>query len=155
MEKPPPSKGLLIDDDDAVCELFVYCFKDMNWTWDVCTTARAGIAKIHAINNGYDVIVLDLGLPDCNGLETVKLIRAGSNAPIVVQTGGSTEDVEQQREALGVYGILAKGSMNFSRVRDSVLGAVGQWRAKRYELAVAVMSETKRKFRETFLKDQG
>ena len=42
----------------------------------------------HLKNNQYDIVLLDLGLPDSNGIETVqKVSQVNPNIPIVVLTG--------------------------------------------------------------------
>lgn len=53
---------------------------------DIAGTAKAGLQKIH--KNEYDLIILDLGLPDMGGLEICKLLRdEGVATPILILTG--------------------------------------------------------------------
>jgi len=52
---------------------------------DVATTGKEGTHR--ALNGGYDVILLDLHLPDQNGYEICKAIRAAEvNAPVLILT---------------------------------------------------------------------
>lgn len=51
-------------------------------------TAHAGL---DAVNNDADLIILDLHLPDIDGLELIKTLRSISNVPILVETESNTE----------------------------------------------------------------
>ena len=49
--------------------------------------ASTGMAGVGAVNNSHpDLIILDLGLPDIDGLDVCKRIRAATAAPIIVLT---------------------------------------------------------------------
>jgi two-component system sensor histidine kinase UhpB len=56
-----------------------------------------------------DVIVLDLGLPDADGLETLVAARElAGNAPIVVLTGSDDADIGQRVLRAGADGFVSK-----------------------------------------------
>ena len=56
-----------------------------------------------------DVIVLDLGLPDADGLETLVAARElAGNAPIVVLTGSEDADIGQRALRAGADGFVSK-----------------------------------------------
>jgi two-component system, OmpR family, alkaline phosphatase synthesis response regulator PhoP len=55
-------------------------------------TAGDGASALHAVRTRQpDLVVLDLGLPQVDGLEVMRTIRAGSSTPIVVLTARDTE----------------------------------------------------------------
>lgn len=57
-----------------------------------------------------DLTILDLNLPDINGIDVLREIRSvAPQAPVIILTGAGTEDMEQQARALGVTDILKKG----------------------------------------------
>ena len=55
-------------------------------------TLTSGIKKIY--NNNYDLILLDLNLPDSRGYSTYKSVQQITDTPILVITGESAETFE-------------------------------------------------------------
>ena len=55
--------------------------------YEVVTAADGGEALNHAAGSTPDVIVLDLGLPDLDGMDIIRAVRAYSRTPIVVLSG--------------------------------------------------------------------
>jgi len=81
---------LVIDDDRDllnVCGVALRAFGHEVWT---AATGQDGLAE--AAIGAPDVIVLDLGLPDMDGIEVCKRIRTWSDVPIVVLSADGTED---------------------------------------------------------------
>jgi two-component system, OmpR family, KDP operon response regulator KdpE len=81
---------LVIDDDRDlldVCDVALRAFGHEVWT---AATGNDGLAE--AAIRGPDVIVLDLGLPDQDGIEVCKRIRTWSDVPIVVLSADGSED---------------------------------------------------------------
>lgn len=81
---------LVIDDDPgllSVCRVGLEAFGHVVRTAE---TGREGLAQ--AAVRAPDVIVLDLGLPDLDGLEVCKRIRTWSDVPIVVLSADGSED---------------------------------------------------------------
>ncbi|MGQ0811836.1 MAG: response regulator [Nitrospiraceae bacterium] len=57
-----------------------------------------------------NLLILDLNLPDINGIEVLRRIREiDADVPVIVLTGGGSEALEQQARALGVKYFLQKG----------------------------------------------
>ncbi len=63
-------------------------------------------------DDDLDVILLDLGLPDSNGLETLHRARAVSRGPIVVLTGLSDETLAYRAISEGAQDFLVKGQLS-------------------------------------------
>ncbi len=77
---------LIIDDDPKICE-FLGVFAD-SWghTTDSAGTTKKGLKLSHKKN--YDLVLLDLDLPDGNGLRILPdLIRTPSNPEVIIITG--------------------------------------------------------------------
>lgn len=80
-----PAKVLVIEDDAGVA-LALYGALNAAYKVDVAKTAASGLRKVGTID--FDVIVLDLGLPDMSGLEVCRRLRAlGVVSPILILTG--------------------------------------------------------------------
>ena len=81
---------LIIDDDRDllnVCSVGMHAFGHDVWT---AGTGRDGLAE--AAIRAPDVIVLDLGLPDMDGMEVCRRIRTWSEVPILVLSADGSED---------------------------------------------------------------
>lgn len=82
-------------------------------------------------NKSYDTILADLGLPDSQGLETVrKLLGAAETVPIVVLTGLHDEDVSARAIAMGAQDFLVKGEYNTSLLIRSINYAIERKRSE-------------------------
>lgn len=79
-------KTLIIDDDPDILEAVSLCF-EIRWPDTTVITAGdggTGLSKFRA--EGADIVVLDLGLPDMDGLEVCKQLRELSEVPIIILT---------------------------------------------------------------------
>jgi DNA-binding response OmpR family regulator len=83
------SKILLVDDEPKVCELIkAYLVKD---GYDVVIAADGKSAIDQAQRYKPDLILLDLNLPELDGLEVCRTIRKQSNVPIIMLTARDEE----------------------------------------------------------------
>ena len=79
-------RALLVEDDSSSALLSTKLLEADGFAVDVAKTARDGLTC--AMVTDYDLIVLDLGLPDGNGLSVVQALRRDSRkAPIMILTG--------------------------------------------------------------------
>ena len=80
---------LMIEDDRALAEMVATYLAKAGMTLDRRESAAAGLAA--ALQGGYDAVVLDLMLPDGDGLEICRAIRARSDVPILMLTARGEE----------------------------------------------------------------
>jgi DNA-binding response OmpR family regulator len=81
---------LVIEDDKSIADLIEIHLKDMNCAVTKCYDGEDGLSK--ALNENYDLIVLDLMLPNLGGLEICKEIRKEDDyTPILMLTSKSEE----------------------------------------------------------------
>ncbi|HXP46865.1 MAG TPA: response regulator, partial [Terriglobales bacterium] len=79
-----------IDDDPAIHDLVSYALRNTAQVVG-CGTATEGLAALHA--KPFDLLLLDLGLPDLHGLDVLARLRqAGSNTRIVIITADDTPE---------------------------------------------------------------
>lgn len=73
-----------------------------------CHTADCGGQALELVRNGeYDIILLDIGLPDIDGYEVLTRLRgAGVTTPVVIQSGLLLR--KNEIKGLGVEDCLAK-----------------------------------------------
>ncbi len=81
-------RALLVEDDAPFALLARNVLEQEGFAVDVATTGRDGLS--FALVNDYDCIVLDLGLPDQNGVSIVQTLRReGRTTPVMVLTGNA------------------------------------------------------------------
>ena len=73
---------LVIEDDKAIQNLIATTLEINNYNYQTASNATEGILKFTSYNP--DVLMLDLGLPDTDGIHVIKKIRGFSNTPIIV-----------------------------------------------------------------------
>lgn len=73
---------LVVEDDKAIQNLIGTTLEIFDYNYLISSNAKDGILKATSYNP--DVIILDLGLPDMDGLEVIKKIRSFSLVPIII-----------------------------------------------------------------------
>ena len=85
-------KILVVDDDDDLRELLVEQFSQHD-EFEPIEAATAATALSVAESAAPDVVVLDVGLPDMDGREAVRLLRGcGYKNPIILITGYASDE---------------------------------------------------------------
>ncbi|MBA2945131.1 response regulator transcription factor [Streptomyces himalayensis] len=82
---------LLVEDDEPVAESLRRGLLRYGFEVDWVTTGQEALTSAGAPRDPYDVVLLDLGLPDADGLDVCKALRAGSDVPIIVISARSEE----------------------------------------------------------------
>jgi DNA-binding response OmpR family regulator len=78
---------LVIEDEDRLSGILKSRLGDVGFTVDIAGSAADASAALELIN--YDAAVLDLGLPDGDGLVVLAAVRqAGKALPILILTAG-------------------------------------------------------------------
>ncbi len=81
---------LVVEDDAPVRNLMVTTLKTHEYRY--LTALSAQDAVMLASSHNPDVVFLDLGLPDMDGMEVIRQIRTWSNMPIIVISARSEDD---------------------------------------------------------------
>ncbi len=80
---------VIIEDDQRIRELVTRVLSSNGYDVEGASTALDGLQKI--VKGSPDVIVLDMGLPDLDGTELLKMIRAITDVPVIVATARSAD----------------------------------------------------------------
>lgn len=127
MKNRQPFNVLLIEDDpgDAriVIENLTYDPEELKFKIKTAQTLSQGLDTIS--NNVFDVILLDLTLPDSRGIET--LIRVREHAPelpVIVLTGVADKKTAIKAVQSGGQDYLTKGKVNYELLSRSILYAI-------------------------------
>ena len=83
---------LVVEDDRSIQNLMVTTLKAHDYKY--LTAANGETAILEASSHNPDIILLDLGLPDIDGIDIIKKIRTWSDVPIIVISARS-EDTDK------------------------------------------------------------
>ena len=83
---------LVVEDDKSVRNLIATTLRTNGYRFTEAPTGEEAI--IQASSHNPDVILLDLGLPDMEGIDVIRRVRGWSNVPIIV-ISARTEDADK------------------------------------------------------------
>ena len=104
---------LIVDDDDVVLKTATDILESLDLVVEQASNGLEALGMIkHREENGknYDLVLVDLKMPDIDGLETIQRIRdeLKSNVPIILISSYDWSDVEGKAKEAGVNGFLSK-----------------------------------------------
>jgi DNA-binding NtrC family response regulator len=98
---------LVIDDESVICDACELVLGEKGHAVHRRVTGKSGLQAIH--QNRYDLILLDMKLPDIDGMEILQAVCKQAPAPrVIVMTGYSTMSNAVQAMKLGAVDYLAK-----------------------------------------------
>lgn len=80
---------IVVEDDEALCRGICIALKSEGLSFLPCGTLKT--ARDTFKQAGCDLVILDINLPDGNGMELLKEIRAVSSVPVIVLTANDME----------------------------------------------------------------
>jgi DNA-binding NtrC family response regulator len=112
------AKILVIDDDQGILRLLDTLLRRKGYDVVLAESGRKGLELFR--REHPDVIVLDLKMPEMDGLTVLQQVRGLKfGQPVIIFTGASTPETEQQVRALGVTEIVGK-EVSLDRLEDSL-----------------------------------
>lgn len=97
---------LVVEDDKSVRNLIITTLKTKSYPYVSSETGKDALELIN--EKKPDIVLLDLGLPDIDGIEVIKQIRAWSNMPIIVISARSEDKDKIQALDMGADDYLTK-----------------------------------------------
>ncbi len=98
---------ILIADDDAMVRTTIS--KILEMFGHKVDTASDGMGVLAAIDDSYDVVILDINMPDMDGFETMtRLNDLNYEVPVLFLTGAGSMDYAVKAINLGAYDFLTK-----------------------------------------------
>ena len=124
---------LLIEDNPADVEMIRELLSDHKGSsFDIVCADRLSAAKPYFAEGGIDIILLDLGLPDSQGLDTLRRVRDhAGEVPIVVLTMLDNEETGLNALKEGAQDYLVKGQMNGPLIARSLRYAIERGRIEK------------------------
>ena len=105
----PMEHVLVIDDDVGLCELVGEYLQPEGYTVEAIHNGERGIDR--ALSNEHDLVVLDVMLPDLNGFEICRRLKAQSSTrdiPVIFMTAKAMPQEVARFRSLGAAAVIAK-----------------------------------------------
>lgn len=101
---------LIIDDDEMMCEVLSSAVGRMGHEVTYAVTLEDGLRE--AFSGAFDVVLLNVLMPDGNGLDTLPTIRATSSSPeVIVMTGVGKPDEAERAIKNGAWDYIEKPTL--------------------------------------------
>ncbi|MCB9800432.1 MAG: response regulator transcription factor [Candidatus Omnitrophica bacterium] len=118
-------KILIVEDSSVSREILSKTLKENNPDNSIETLASSGEAARRLQDEKFDVILLDLGLPDTQGIATVRAIRKVSpNTPVVVLTTSDDQNTILEAIRNDVQEYLIKDETTASLLLRTICSAI-------------------------------
>lgn len=102
-----PYRIMVIDDEPVICKGCSQILSDQGYAVHTRMTGKAGMEAIR--EGGYDLILLDMKLPDMDGMEILKAVRTTNpGIYLIVMTGYANVHNAIEAMKLGAFDYLAK-----------------------------------------------
>lgn len=139
---------LLIEDNHGDIRLIQEMIKDLEYTTirlDVQNDLSTGIQYLNQHN--FNLILLDLSLPDSHGLDTIEcMLKSANNIPIIVLTGTDNLILAIEAVKSGAQDYLIKGNINKMLLERSIYYSI-----ERHKI-MEKLKKSEEKFHQAFLR---
>ena len=85
----PPRRVLIVDDEPTVRDLVTHVAKALGYEITVAVNGREGVEHIE--RSSFDVVVTDIYMPERDGFELIRHLRAVRPAPKIIAVSGGGE----------------------------------------------------------------
>ena len=97
---------LVVEDDVQIRKFICYCLENNNYQYITASNGQDALRKIFYEN--MDLILLDLGLPDMDGVDIIQRLREFSEIPIIVASARDKDKDKADALELGADDYLTK-----------------------------------------------
>jgi CheY-like chemotaxis protein len=102
-----PLKILIVDDSETSRRMLRAVLWSQQWSVCEAENGRSGIQKFKKLNP--DVVVLDLAMPEMDGVETAKKMSAvNPDVPLILFTVHETKGVQSPAQEAGISAVVSK-----------------------------------------------
>ena len=130
---------LIVEDDPQIRNFISYVLSAEGFASDNAATAQSAMTLLAA--NVYDLMLLDLGLPDYDGMDVIRKVREWSEIPILVVSARDQDQEKAQALDAGADDYLTKPFSGGPEGTDSPRAVAGSGKAPGYTARPAAASD--------------
>ena len=119
------TKIAIIEDDSVISQMYRMKFEADGFDVQLANNGKSGVALVETFLP--DIILLDLQMPERNGVEALEIIRKndwGKNIPVIILTNLGEEESPKQLRALGIHSYIVKANLTPRQVVQRVKEAL-------------------------------
>lgn len=121
------TKIAIIEDDPTISQMYRMKFEADGFDVRMASNGKIGVDVVKSFKP--DVILLDIQMPEMDGAEALKHIRADKNSrdtPVIVLTNLGEEESPSEMRELGISGYIVKANNTPRQVVAHVKSAISQ-----------------------------
>ena len=118
-------KITIIEDDPTISQMYRMKFESDGFEVRLAANGQIGVEVVEKFQP--DIILLDLQMPEMNGTEALRYIRAkdwGKTIPVIVLTNLGEEEAPREIKELGVHSYIVKANLTPRQVVEQVKSAI-------------------------------
>lgn len=118
-------KVVIIDDEEQISSVIKnYLLRKSLVEVDTFTNARQAMPKI--LDSYYDLVLLDIMMPEVNGLDLLEEIKkVNPNQKVIMMTAFTTEDKIIRSDLIGANDYITKPFISLRDVENKILDSLG------------------------------
>jgi DNA-binding response OmpR family regulator len=125
MPQSPTAKIAIVEDDIVISQMYRMKFESVGFEVQTAENGKLGVELCEKMRP--DMILLDLRMPEMNGEEALKKIRAtdwGKRIPVIILTNLGEEEAPDSLKTLGIHSYIVKAELTPSQVMERVKQAL-------------------------------
>lgn len=119
------TKIAIIEDDPVISQMYRMKFEADGFDVQLASDGKRGVVLAEAFSP--DIILLDLQMPEMDGVEALTIIRKndwGKNIPVIILTNLGEEESPKELRALGIHSYIVKANLTPRQVVQRVKEAL-------------------------------
>jgi len=89
MKPPSRPRILVVEDEPSIADNILYSLESEGFGPETCSTGQAALDRLR--DEDFDLVVLDIGLPDMTGFEVCRQLRVVKDLPVIFLTARNSE----------------------------------------------------------------
>jgi len=119
------TKIVIIEDDPVISQMYRMKFEADGFDVQLANNGKRGVELVEAFSP--DIILLDLQMPEMNGVDVLEIIRKnswGKDIPVIILTNMGEEESPKEIRALGIHSYIVKANLTPRQVVQRVKEAL-------------------------------